>query len=291
MAKAMVYLSKSKNPYINHAIEMTLFSEYPQYDAILMLYTNEKAVVFGRNQNPWREIDVVKADAENVALLRRHSGGGTVFHDLGNLNFSFITGIHAYDEDRQFALIQQAMQNLGIDLERTPRKDLFYKGKKVSGNAFYLKGKRRMHHGTLLIDSSLDSVGTILMAKNETHLNRFQKIKSVASVSSPVTNLRHYSEGLSVETAINAIVDVFYKQWDYQVDFLSETDLRHAHDKTLDSISETLKSWEWTYGQTPTFDYEPYENQILKVKSGRIISGEALDFALVQHLESQHFRR
>lgn len=291
MGKTLIYISKDKNPYLNHAIEMTLFHAFQEYDSVLMLYVNAPTVVFGRNQNPWREVDVALALEKNVHLLRRYSGGGTVYHDKGNLNFSFIRGHSSYDEMKHFKVIQDALATKGLLLEVSPRKDLTFEGKKVSGNAFFLKGKRRMHHGTLLIETDLKAIGGILKAKDRGHLQKFSNYKSIASVSSPVVNLKEACPSLSVEGVINAIVDVFYKTSGYDVEVLDQTKLMQTHETEILALKEKLMTWEWTFGQTPPFDYEPITAQKFHVNAGTIINSISPNQEIAQHIERNQFRR
>ncbi|MGX8796651.1 lipoate--protein ligase family protein [Fusibacter sp. JL298sf-3] len=291
MGKSLVYLSPHKDPFLNHAIEMTLFKAYEAYESILMLWVNAPAFVLGRNQNPWREIDIEQAKQQNIPILRRYSGGGTVYHDEGNLNFSFIKHHQKYDEAAQFQMVIDAAKKLGIPLALSNRKDLLCCDKKISGNAFYLKGKRRMHHGTLLIGADLEAIKGLLKAKDPEHLSRFTNMKSVASVSSPVMNLNAYVPSLTVSQMINAIVDTYYKAAGYDADVLEDAELFERHRSHIDQMAEDLKTWEWTFGQTPSFDYRADDNRIVSVKSGKIIPSGVLEPTVVHHLENNHFRR
>ena len=144
MKKRLIVLSDTKDPYMNHAVEEILFTTYVDYEQILFLWVNEPTVVFGRNQNPFREIDVTFAASKGIKLLRRLSGGGTVYHDAGNINYSFIEHASIYDETLHFKIIKDAIYKFGLILTVSQRKDMSVDGKKVSGSAFYLKGMRQI---------------------------------------------------------------------------------------------------------------------------------------------------
>jgi lipoate-protein ligase A len=113
MKKRLIVLSNTKDPYMNHAVEEILFTTYVDYEQILFLWVNEPTVVFGRNQNPFREIDVSFAQSRGIKLLRRLSGGGTVYHDVGNINYSFIDHASIYDEAAHFKVVQNAIGKFG----------------------------------------------------------------------------------------------------------------------------------------------------------------------------------
>ena len=184
MEKTLVVLSKEHNPYTNHAIEEILLKEYSAYTRILFLWTNSASVVFGRNQNPWKEIHVQRAQEDGIVLIRRLSGGGTVFHDLGNLNYSFLEPQNHYDEALHYEIICNSILEFGVELVKNKRKDLLLDGLKVSGNAFYLKGNRRLHHGTLLVNTDENFIWKVLKKGAENI-----ESKGISSVTSKVTTL------------------------------------------------------------------------------------------------------
>lgn len=246
--KALVVLSHRHNPAYNMALEEVLFHEAKTYERILFLYVNSKSVIFGRNQNPYREIDVTYALKNDIPMIRRLSGGGTVYHDLGNLNFSFIEHQGCYDEHLHFRWIMEAVSKFGISLELTSRKDLILGGKKISGNAFYMKGNRRLHHGTLLVNANLDGAHDLLMASNFEHVKKFENQKSVVSVPSPVVNMSESNASISMPKLIEAIIDVFYKAHAYQVVVL-EADFFKS--QKLQEAVQKYQSTKWNFGETP----------------------------------------
>lgn len=270
MKKRLVVLSDSKDPYTNHAIEEILFTSYDGYEQILFLWVNDKTVVFGRNQNPWREIDVAYAKEHDVKLVRRLSGGRTVYHDTGNLNYSFIENHRIYDEAGHFQMIQNAVKKVGIGLEVSPRKDLSIKGDKVSGSAFYMKGMRRLHHGTLLIDADLEILWKCLKVKDENYKQRFTETRSIESVGSPVSNLNHFVEDLKVKDVMNAIIDTFYEANTYEVDHLSIQDVTQANEQQFLKFKNRHMSWEWVFGETPDFTYRDAHGKVYEISRGAL---------------------
>lgn len=246
--RSLLVLSNWHDPYRNHALEDVLFHMKSEYGRVLLLYVNGRSIIFGRNQNPFREIDVVTAEQEGIPLIRRISGGGTVYHDLGNLNYSFIEHHSLYDEQAHFKWIQEAVGSLGIQLELTARKDLRAESKKVSGNAFYLKGKKRLHHGTLLINADLGDASRLLMASKPFHTSKFSNQKSVVSVPSPVINLNQLNPSIHMSSVKNAIIDVYYKAHDYAVDVMEGFEFLG---KDWDMARSKYESKEWTFGETP----------------------------------------
>ncbi len=265
MNRNLVVISNTQNPYENHAIEELLFFEFDVYDRILFLWTNEPSVVFGRHQNPWKELDVELAKERQINLIRRLSGGGTVYHDNGNLNFSFIENGREDRSELHFKWLIEALSSFGIEINANERKDLLLNGQKVSGNAFYLKGNRRLHHGTLLITTSENEVWQVLKKKD----GKF-KTRGISSVTSKVTNLQAVNPEISVTSVENSIVDVFYRYQGYQVDTLSPKDIREANPQRYEQIKTRLKSWEWVYGETPPFTFELNQDNRIEVVNGFI---------------------
>ena len=189
-----IYKSNSTDPYENLAVEKLLLDKVAEDTLILYLWQNRKTVVIGKNQNPWAECNCRLLEEEGGKLARRLSGGGAVFHDLGNLNFTFLCHEENYDLTRQQEVLLDACRMAGIRAERSGRNDLLAEGRKFSGNAFYHSGGRAYHHGTILIDAD-----TALMSRYLTPSKAKLEAKGVKSVRSRVVNLKELSPELTVE--------------------------------------------------------------------------------------------
>lgn len=270
MKKRLIVLSNTKDPYMNHAVEEILFTTYVDYEQILFLWVNDPTVVFGRNQNPFREIDVSFAQSRGIKLLRRLSGGGTVYHDDGNINYSFIEHASIYDETAHFKIVQESIKMFGLSLNVSQRKDLSIGGKKVSGSAFYLKGMRRMHHGTLLVDADLDTLWNSLKVNDESFKSRFIGNKSIPSVPSPVVNLKQLNPDINVPDVVNAIVDTYYAENAYNVDYLTMHEVFKAHELAIANLIEKHASWEWVFGETPNFTYKGDDDTLYEFVNGTV---------------------
>ena len=195
---------KGFDPYYNLALEEYLLSRVPENGCILYLWQNEHTVVIGRNQNPWAECRTSLLQEEQGHLARRLSGGGAVYHDLGNLNFTFLCREENYDLQKQLSVIQKAAAYAGIDAYFSGRNDLLADSRKFSGNAFYHKKGAAYHHGTLLIHTDTEKMGRYLSppkAKLET--------KGIASVRSRVVNLSELSPALTIDGMKQYMVQAF----------------------------------------------------------------------------------
>lgn len=193
ITKLMCYRSTSTNPYVNLASEEFLLSKLALGECILFLWQNEKTVVIGRNQDPHNECCIRQLEADGGAIVRRLSGGGAVYHDLGNLNFSFLVQKTDYCVDRQLRVIETALDDFGIHVTRDGRNDLLVGTRKCSGNAFYEKDGRCCHHGTLMVSVDLDAMTHYLTVPDYK-----LTAKAVASVQARVINLSLVCSELTV---------------------------------------------------------------------------------------------
>ena len=192
MSRLKVIRTDCTDPYVNLAAEEYLTMNAEDGVMTLFLWQNANTVVIGRNQNPWRECDVESIKRDGVSLARRISGGGAVYHDMGNLNFTFIARDGLFDIERQTDVILLACRLMGINAAKTGRNDLTVAEKKFSGHAYYSSGGFNYHHGTIMMDVRADDLSKYLNVP-ESKL----KSKGVASVRSRVTNLRdHLDEPL-----------------------------------------------------------------------------------------------
>lgn len=234
--------SRTNDPHYNLALEETLLNRAD--DAmILYLWQNQNTVVIGRNQNPWKECRTALLTEEGGHLARRLSGGGAVFHDLGNLNFTFLMPQSAYDLDRQLEVICNAVRSFGIGAERSGRNDILARGRKFSGNAFYKNGKQAYHHGTILIDADMEKLGRYLNPSKAK-----LSAKGVDSVRSRVGNLRELSSAVTIDSMKAALVEAFSTICDSpveKIDIPAEPEL-----------VERYRGWEWNYGARLPFSFE-----------------------------------
>ena len=206
----------------------------------LLLYRNSPAVVIGKHQNPWLETDPVK-----YLFARRRSGGGAVYHDEGNLNYTVILPKELYDRTQIFQIIQTALMALDIETELNQDYSIFYKDKKISGSAFRQNSRTVLHHGTLLVDTDLSALITALQSPYY-----FNDLKSTKSNPSNVTNLNEINSSLTVYDVTKEILQAF------DINFnLTEA----ANDKTFDAdeeirrLEQKYRSPEWLYGETLTY--------------------------------------
>lgn len=238
--------SKSHDPARNLAVEEALLAGH-RGGAVMLLWQNENTVVIGRNQNAWRECRAQLLTSEGGQLVRRSSGGGAVYHDLGNLNFSFIVDRADYDVRRQLSVLTRAAASFGLDAEIAGRNDVLLRpsGEKFSGSAFRVLEKACLHHGTILIGADIDRLSRYLAPSP-------QKLaaKGVASVRARVTNLQAHAPGLSVERMKAAMRAAFIAEYGPAADM----DVGELDAETLETLKARYESWDWTYGKSPTFD-------------------------------------
>lgn len=249
MLKQLTYIeSIHLNPYKNLAAEEHLLLCCGEEEYILYLWQNSHTVVIGRNQNAWKECQVSRLEDEGGHLARRLSGGGAVYHDLGNLNFTFAAHKKNYSVDRQMKVILRALESLGIHGERSGRNDILVDGKKVSGHAFYEKGDRCYHHGTLMVDVDMGMLSRYLTVSKE-------KLRSngVDSVRSRVMNLKEAVPDLTVEKLKNVLREAFEEEFQMRSVRLTMEDLEK---QGLERSVEKFSSWDWIYGRRMEFQNE-----------------------------------
>ncbi len=259
-------------------------------ECILYLWQNENTVVIGRNQNPWKECRVMELEESGGSLVRRLSGGGAVYHDMGNLNFTFLVTKDDYNLDRQLEVIIRAVNNLGIPAMKSGRNDITVEGRKFSGNAFYSLGDKCYHHGTILVDVNMPHLSKVLSVSKAK-----LKSKGVDSVKSRVANLNEYVPNLTIDRLKDELINAFgevYESNPVQIDkgWFQMDKLRLGEEK--------FSSWEWKYGRKIEFS-DSYERRFswgdielqLLVEGGIIKSccvySDALDTELFEKI-SKH---
>lgn len=242
-----LYESNSFDPTFNLAVEEALLLHEDAVPA-LFLWQNAHTVVIGRGQNAWKECRSELLKEEGGTLVRRTTGGGAVYHDLGNLNFSFVMPRALYDVRRQLHVIQEAVAAFGIEAEVSGRNDIVIResGAKFSGNAFRHLPHASLHHGTILMNVDMEKLGRYLVPSAEK-----MRAKGVESVRSRVENLSLRAPGMSIDALKKALFDAFVREYGpaEPLDWQQSLSLDEVK-----SLQEKYQSWEWTFGRTPEFD-------------------------------------
>ncbi len=284
-----VYQNDCYNPHRNLATEKHLMDITPPGTCVLYLWQNQNTVVIGKNQNAWAECRTTLLQEEGGVLARRLSGGGAVFHDLGNLNFTFMMCKEDYDLDRQLTVIQKACQFAGIHAERSGRNDLLADGRKFSGNAFYQNRTHAYHHGTLMVDVDRDKLGRYLSppkAKLEA--------KGVTSVRSRVVNLKELAPDLTIDMLKQYMVKAFCLVYGSEA---TAVVLRREDVAAIEDLQKKYGAWEYLYGAPLSFTFQceshfPWGHMQLQLdaKDGLITSAkvysDAMDWSLPETVET-----
>lgn len=242
----MIYIeSSSINPYYNLALEEFAFNDLE--DNVFMLWQNDNTIVLGKYQNAIEEVSAKYVKENQVNVVRRLSGGGAVYHDLGNINFTFITR-NNWDNYFKFEYFTQTivefLKTLNVNVEFNSRNDLIVDGKKFSGNSAYMKNGNTLHHGTILFDSNLE---TLVLALNVNDAKI--ESKAIKSVRNRVTNLKeHLEKDLTIEGFKNALIEfVFNKYNGIEQYVLSDEENKKINDRA-ENYYMTKK---WVYGESP----------------------------------------
>lgn len=245
--KLQFVVSNQTNPYWNIAVENYLVEHAD--GIVLYLWRNRRTVVIGQNQNPFGECNVEALEADGGYLMRRKTGGGAVYHDDGNLNFSFVVPKALYDQQRQFRVIQRAVESFGLHTELSGRNDILCEGRKFSGNAFSKGRFNDLHHGTILIKGNMEDLARYLKPKPA----KLQK-HGVSSVQSRVVNLSELNAAITAESLGPRLKDAFveeYKGADSQFSILNFDDLIGRPE--VRALYEEFASDEWRFGRWRTF--------------------------------------
>ena len=231
------------------AVEELLLDTVKENQSILYLWQNCDTIVIGKNQNPWKECRAGMLEKDGGYLARRLSGGGTVYHDLGNLNFTFLMGREHYNLPKQTGVILAAVRRLGIPAEMNGRNDLTVAGRKFSGNAFCFRKNSAYHHGTILVSCNFEKLVHYLQVPEE-------KIRSkgIESVRSRVVNLTEYNHSLTIDTVIETLVQEFTLAYGEAPGGIQN--VQSLDQAIIQKLFEKYASWEWRYGEVPQFDLE-----------------------------------
>lgn len=240
------------DPRLNLALEeYALRNFYPDQD-YLLFYINEPSIIIGRNQNTLEEINFEYVEEKGLHVVRRVSGGGAVYHDFGNLNFSFITK-HDTKSLNNFAKFTEPvikiLNTMGVPAELKGRNDVLANDKKISGNAQFSTGKRMLHHGTLLLDTDLDEAMKALNVK----MTKIQS-KGHKSSRSRVTNISEFlTEKMDIEEFRSIILNGLYNERnDFETYHLTGEEWQAVHQLK----DEKYGTWDWNYGNSPKFNIQ-----------------------------------
>ncbi|KAI7861612.1 hypothetical protein BDF14DRAFT_1886994 [Spinellus fusiger] len=252
--KVDCYISTLDNAYINLAIEEWLLRETNPERYVLYLWRNKPCVVIGRNQNPFQECNLEFMRQNSIPLVRRRSGGGSVYHDMGNSIYTIFMPREEFSRRKNAELVSRALQQLDVPASVNDRHDIVVDGFKVSGSAYKIISKRAYHHGTMLIDADTDALRGCL-SKERMPL-RDMKSKGVASVPSPVTNVRNYSYTIDHQYFCESVLAEFVHDYNSNIPVepvvFNEANKHQLPRKILETAKE-LQSWECVYGETPEF--------------------------------------
>ncbi|CAO0790088.1 unnamed protein product [Mucor circinelloides] len=246
------YISTIHDAYTNLAIEEYLLRETKPDRYILYLWRNKPCVVVGRNQNPFQECNLRFMRDNNIPLVRRRSGGGAVYHDMGNSIYTIFMPREAFSRKTNAQLVARSLNQLDIPASVNERHDIVVDNHKVSGSAYKITSTRAYHHGTMLIDAETETLKGCLSKKRMNNAGIVSK--GVESVPSPVTNLRDYSFTVDHQQFCESVLAEFVVA--YNDGMPVEPIIFNQQSVLPNKVKETrqeLKTWDWIYGQTPEF--------------------------------------
>ncbi|WP_119327944.1 lipoate--protein ligase [Cysteiniphilum halobium] len=262
-----VYIATSHNPFYNLAVENWLFREMLTDTPILYLWQNAPCVIMGRAQNPWRECNIDALNNSNIPIVRRQSGGGTVYHDLGNLNYTIMAKSKDYDKKANLALIVNVLKNCGINAYASERNDILVTHEntdyKISGSAFRETKDKSFHHGTLLINADTSKLYHYL----HHNIDKSLTAKGVHSKRSSVINLATVNPNINVEKIRNC----FLNQFNQHITYIPE----YMENKQVINEKNTLHTWQWRFGKTLPFSRNfvfEGDDITLEIKHGQIVA-------------------
>lgn len=253
-----IYISRSNNFLVNQSAEAWLFQHGDPNIKHLFLWRNNPVVVIGRHQNPYRECHLNRLEEDGVVLARRESGGGAVYQDLGNTNFTFYHDHQASTKEDNNSIICKAIHDrYDLDIQPKGRNDLVVNDKKVSGAAYRLLTPKFLHHGTLLRDVQMERLQNYLnpdKAKLES--------KGVQSVQARVLNMKELNPDITHEGLCESIVDSFLAHFcdrlgeskeNCRIEYVDEEGLQGK--EGFQASYDKYKDWDWRYGRSPEFTY------------------------------------
>ncbi|WP_028402528.1 lipoate--protein ligase [Ectobacillus panaciterrae] len=249
----MLYIDNKgiTDPTINLAIEEYCLKHLDINETYLLFYINEPSIIIGKNQNTVEEINADYVKKKGIHVVRRLSGGGAVYHDLGNLNFSFITKDdgESFHNFRKFTEpVIEALRELGVHAELSGRNDILAEGRKISGNAQFSTKGRMFSHGTLLFNSHIEDVVSALNVK----IDKIQS-KGIKSIRSRVANISEFlHDSITVEEFKQLLLKTIFHTDDIPSYELTEEDWAAIHKLS----QERYRNWDWNYGKSPKFNVQ-----------------------------------
>ena len=239
-----IIIGNQYNPHLNLAVESSLLDEGQQEVVTMFLWKNQQTVVYGYNQNPFTECNVDLLLSEGGHAARRRTGGGAVYHDLGNLNFSFVAHKKHYDVQKQLKVIQTALRYFGLETEVSGRNDILFVGRKFSGNAFGIYKERRLHHGTILIKTDGEKLAKYLKV-NPAKLQKH----GVKSVASRIINLSEVAD-ITSDSIIPFLTKAFEEVYEAKAEIIDFNNL--LTDKVL-KTRDLFASDDYLFGKWRNF--------------------------------------
>ncbi|MEH7180824.1 lipoate--protein ligase [Neobacillus vireti] len=239
------------DPRINLAIEEYALKNLDINDTYLLFYINEPSIIIGKNQNSVEEINTEYVERNGIHVVRRLSGGGAVYHDLGNLNYSFITKDDgdSFHNFRKFTEpVITALKQMGVNAELSGRNDILAEGRKISGNAQFSTKGRMFTHGTLLFNSEMEHIVSALRVKKD-------KIESkgIKSIRSRVANISEFlKEKIDIEEFRSSLLKYIFQGKEITEYILTEEDWEKIHQIS----KERYQNWDWNYGKSPKFNLQ-----------------------------------
>lgn len=240
--KYYLIIAKDNNPHYNLALEEEMLDSLPKDACLFYLWQNDKTVVIGKNQEANNECEYQKLEKAGGFLARRSSGGGAVYHDLGNLNFTFIMPKNMFSKERQLNVIVKALKKFGVNAQISGRNDILVNNFKFSGNAFLMRQNHGLHHGTILVNSDFSAMQQYLKS-NPYKLSK----RNITSVVSRVINLSELAL-INIEALKHELIMAFKEEYDCSLEELVN---HQASQRYLDKYQST----DFIYGVDNKYTY------------------------------------